>query len=307
MAGILETVNQRTQLVGQNRLELLLFSLKGKQLYGINVFKVREVLNCPHLYTLPNSHSYIRGVAHIRGAAISIIDLQASIGMGRVENPSECLIIITEYNTKVQGFLVNGVDRIVNKNWESVLPPPEGAGTASYLTAVTDMDGEIVEILDVEKILSEVSPVDDQMSEEFVEENKFDPVQHVVKKVLIVDDSAVARKQIQRTVEKLGLECVLKKDGKEALDHVRELMDSGVDILKEYYMVISDVEMPEMDGYTFTAEMKSDPRSQNLFILMHTSLSGVFNMSMVQKVGADDFLAKFKAEELAKRVSALLS
>ena len=307
MAGILEAVNQRTQLVGQNRLELLLFKLKDDQLYGINVFKVREVLNCPRLSNMPRSHSYVRGVAHIRGQAISIIDLRAAIGMEYLENPQNHLVIITEYNMKVQGFLVNSVDRIINKTWESVLPPPKGSGSETYLTAVSHSEGELIEILDVEKILSEVSPVVETVSQEFIEEHNNSELIKTDKKVLIVDDSAVARKQIKRTVEQLGLECVLKKDGREALDHVMDIVDEGIDINDVYFMVISDVEMPEMDGYTFTAEMKDDPRTKNLFILMHTSLSGVFNMSMVKKVGADDFLAKFKADELAKRVAGLMS
>ncbi|MCB1645211.1 MAG: chemotaxis protein CheV [Pseudomonadales bacterium] len=306
MAGVLETVNQRTQLVGQNRLELLLFRLGGKQLYGINVFKVREVLDCPRLHDLPKRHRFVRGIAHVRGSAIAIIDMRAAIGMPFIEKPEEHLVIITEYNMKIQGFLVNSVDRIINKNWESVLPPPPGSGAGSYLTAVTRNDNELIEIIDVEKIISEIAPVDESVSDTFIEENR------VVNggtrgKVLIVDDSAVARKQIERTVAQLGLEFVTMKDGRAAFNHIREMLDQEIDPRKEYMMVISDVEMPEMDGYTLTSELKADPRTRDLFILLHTSLSGVFNMSMVKKVGADDFLAKFKAEELAERVASLLS
>ena len=306
MTGVLEAVNQRTQLVGQNRLELLLFRLKGEQLYGINVFKVREVLNCPPLHAMPQSHRLICGIAHVRGSAISIIDLRASIGMDFIENPQDHLVIITEYNMKIQGFLVDSVDRIINKTWESVLPPPQGAGGGSYLTAVTDLNSQLVEILDVEKILSEISPVEEFVPQEYIDEGA-KKAGEVTKKILIVDDSSVARKQISRTVSQLGIESVLKEDGKRALQHIHDLLDQGIDVTDEYYMVISDVEMPEMDGYTLVSELKSDPRTANLFVLMHTSLSGVFNMSMVQKVGADDFLAKFRADELAKRVSELLN
>lgn len=304
MAGILETVNQRTQLVGQNRLELLLFRLRGSQMYGINVFKVREVLNCPRLFSMPQQHRHARGVAHVRGSSISIIDLGASVGLPAIENPEESLVIITEYNKKVQGFLVNSVDRIVNKNWESVLPPPKGAGNASYLTAVTHNDDMLIEILDVEKILSEIAPVEDTVSEEF---RPADTDKTAEKKVLVVDDSTVARKQIMRALEQLGIEADQKKDGKEALNHIRGMLDEGKRPQDEYFMIISDVEMPEMDGYTFTTELKGDPRTQDMFILMHTSLSGVFNLNMVKKVGANDFLAKFSADELAKRVADLVA
>jgi two-component system chemotaxis response regulator CheV len=302
VAGVLESVDQRTQLVGQNRLELLLFRLEGDQLYGINVFKVREVLNCPRLYHLPKSHEVVAGVAHVRGSTISILDLSASIGMQPIKNPQEHLVIITEYNMKIQGFLVNSVDRIVNKTWETVLALPQEAGDSSYLTAVTHNDGVLIEILDVEQILSEVSPVGDEVNVEFLDDNRLDAGE-AVKKILIVDDSRVARKQIQRTVEQLGVETVLFNNGKVALTHLREMVDRGQDPRDIYYMVISDVEMPEMDGYTLVKELKEDPRTRDLFILLHTSLSGVFNKSMVEKVGADDFLAKFKADDLAKRVS----
>ncbi|MFN3238281.1 MAG: chemotaxis protein CheV [Pseudomonadales bacterium] len=300
MAGILESVNQRTQLVGQNRLELLLFRLGGTQMYGINVFKVREVLNCPRLFSMPKQHRVVVGVAHVRGQSISIIDLGASVGLPPIENPEESLVIITEYNMKVQGFLVNSVDRIVNKNWESVLPPPKGAGSTSYLTAVTHNDDVLIEILDVEKILSEIAPIDNAVPDEYqVEEG----TSVNAKKVLVVDDSTVARKQICRALEQLGLEADQKKDGREALNFIRGILDEGRRPQDDYFMIISDVEMPEMDGYTLTAELKGDPRTEDMYILMHTSLSGVFNKSMVEKVGANDFLAKFRADELAKRVA----
>ncbi len=299
MAGILETVNQRTQLVGQNRLELLLFRLGGRQMYGINVFKVREVLNCPRLFTMPKQHKVVCGVAHVRGQSISIIDLGASVGLPRIEKPEESLVIITEYNMKVQGFLVNSVDRIINKNWDSVLPPPKGAGSTSYLTAVTHNDDVLIEILDVEKILSEIAPIDENVSDEY----QADGSEGDGRKVLVVDDSTVARKQICRALDQLGLEAEQKKDGREALEHIRGILEEGRRPQDDYLMIISDVEMPEMDGYTLTAELKGDPRTEDMYILMHTSLSGVFNKSMVEKVGANDFLAKFKADELAKRVA----
>ncbi len=302
MAGVLESVNQRTNLVGQNRLELLLFRLDGPQLYGINVFKVREVLNCPELHVLPKPHPFVRGVAHLRGAAISIVDMGAAIGLSRIDNPQNHLVIITEYNMNIQGFLVNSVDRILNKNWETVLPPPEGAGAGSYLTAVTRSDDELIEILDVEKIISEISPLSETVSDELITKGTVNKEDRRCNRILIVDDSAVARKQIERTVKKLGIESVILNDGRAALNHLLELVAAGVDVNDEYAMIISDVEMPEMDGYTLTTELKANPATRDLYIMLHTSLSGVFNHSMVEKVGADEFMAKFRAEELAERI-----
>ena len=159
MAGVLDSVNQRTQLVGQNRLELLLFRLDGPQLYGINVFKVKEVLQCPKLTVMPKSSLVVRGVANIRGGTIPILDLALATGKSALDDIQNSFVIITEYNTKVQGFLVRSVERIVNMNWGEIHPPPKGTGRDHYLTAVTRVDNKLVEVIDVEKILAEVAPM----------------------------------------------------------------------------------------------------------------------------------------------------
>ena len=299
MASILDSVNQRTQLVGQNRLELLLFRLNGRQRFGINVFKVREVLQCPPLTVMPKLNSCIRGVAHIRGQTISVIDLSMVVGKRPIEDLSKCFIIISEYNRSIQGFLVHSVERIINMNWESILPPPKGAGRINYMTAVTEVDGELVEILDVERILNEISPVSTEVSKELVEASVEHPT--LGRPVLVADDSSVARKQVQRALEAIGVECVLAKDGREALNMLLEMAKNGP-IKDQIALVISDIEMPEMDGYTFTAEIRNNPNLKDLHVILHTSLSGVFNQAMVQKVGANNFIAKFQPDELAKAV-----
>ena len=300
MAGVMDSVNQRTQLVGQNRLELLLFRLDGPQLYGINVFKVREVLQCPKLTVMPKSHPVVCGVASIRGATIPILDLAMATGSGALKDQSSPFVIITEYNTKTQGFLVRSVERIVNMNWEEIHPPPKGTGHDHYLTAVTRLDNQLVEIIDVEKILSEVSPSSESISQGVVDVDTH--TKAVSLRVLTVDDSSVARKQVSRCLQTVGVEVVSLNDGRQALEYLRKLVDEGKDPSEEFLMMISDIEMPEMDGYTLTSEIRSDPRMQNLHIILHTSLSGVFNQAMVKKVGANDFLAKFRPDDLASRV-----
>jgi two-component system chemotaxis response regulator CheV len=300
MAGVMDSVNQRTQLVGQNRLELLLFRLEGKQLYGINVFKVKEVLQCPKLTHLPKSSPIVRGIASIRGGTIPILDLAMATGSAALDNLDNAFVIITEYNTKTQGFLVHAVERIVNMNWEDIHPPPKGTGRDHYLTAVTRIDNQLVEIIDVEKILAEVAPVSETISAGVVNAE----VQHkaLSLKVLTVDDSSVARKQVTRCLQTVGVEVLALNDGRQALEFLRKLVDEGKKPEEEFLMMISDIEMPEMDGYTLTAEIRNDPRMRNLHIILHTSLSGVFNQAMVKKVGADDFLAKFRPDDLAARV-----
>jgi len=303
MSGVLANVDLRTQLAGHNRLELLLFRLAGKQLFGINVFKVQEVIQCPPLTIIPDAHPVVRGVANMRGRTITMMDLDRAIGGPGVENPAEKFVVVTEYNQYVQGFLVGGVDRIVNMNWSDILPPPEGIGNDNYLTAVTKVEGELVEIIDVEKVLAEVVGWNEEVSQEFIDdaethEGERKPI------ILVADDSSVARNQIKRTLDKLGIECVLAKDGKKALEQLQQWAEDDVDLPlhERLFMVISDIEMPEMDGYTFTTEVRKDPRLEKLHILLHTSLSGVFNNAMVEKVGANDFIAKFQPDVLAKSV-----
>ncbi|GAB3030291.1 chemotaxis protein CheV [Bowmanella dokdonensis] len=300
MAGILDSVNQRTQLVGQNRLELLLFKLRGRQKFGINVFKVREVLQCPPLTAMPKLNPFVRGIAHIRGQTISVIDLSLATGGKRIEDPGKCFIIIAEYNRSVQGFLVDSVERIININWDSIMPPPKGSGRASYLTAVTEVDKELVEILDVEKILNEISPLKTDVSAEVTAGLDVSAIKDKI--IFIADDSSVARNQVIKALTSLGLQIEAAKNGMEALVRLRELAEDTGDVTDKVGVLVSDIEMPEMDGYTLTAEIKNSPELKNLHVVLHTSLSGVFNQAMVKKVGADDFIAKFHPDELANSV-----
>ena len=185
-------------------------------------------------------------------------------------------------------------------NWEDILPPPKGAGKDVYLTAVTHFEDKLIEIIDVEKILSEVSPFEEDVTEDVRNRSSERVPGHLP--VLVVDDSAVARRQIERCLTAIGMEVVTKNDGKQALDYLKEVTADGSRAIDHLCLIISDVEMPEMDGYTLVTKCKNEPAIKDVFIMLHTSLSGVFNKAMVQKVGADDFMAKFSPDELAERV-----
>ena len=180
------------------------------------------------------------------------------------------------------------------------VPPPKGSGKNTYLTAVTEIDKELVEIIDVEKILSEIAPRSTAVSQDVLDKTAGSTA--VKRKVLIADDSVVARNQVKKTVEQLGFDTVLAKDGADAFQILQDIVNSGRSVYDEFMMLISDIEMPEMDGYTLTAEIRNDPNLKGLYILLHTSLSGVFNRAMVAKVGADDFIPKFNPDELAQAV-----
>ena len=239
-------------------------------------------------------------MANIRGGTIPILDLSIATGKRPLADLNGSFVIITEYNTKVQGFLVRSVERIVNMNWEEIHPPPKGTGRDHYLTAVTRLDDKLVEIIDVEKILAEVAPTSEVISAGVIDDEA--QTKAVSQHVLIVDDSSVARKQVMRCLQTVGVEVTALNDGRQALEFLRTMVEEGKAPEQELLMIISDIEMPEMDGYTLTAAIRSDPRMQKLHILLHTSLSGVFNQAMVKKVGADDFLAKFRPDDLASRV-----
>ncbi|MBB2496452.1 chemotaxis protein CheV [Aquipseudomonas ullengensis] len=296
MAGILDTVDQRTQLVGENRLEILMFRLAGRQLFAINVFKVQEVLQLPKLTLMPHRHPYVCGVVNLRGQTLPVIDLSQAIGMRPITPSPSSTIIVTEYNRSVQAFLVGGVDRILNLNWESILPPPGGAGRQHYLTAITKVEDQIVEIIDVEKVLSEIAP----MSTKISDEKLADPLlaKAVGREVLLVDDSKVALNQLRETMAQLGIRTHSVSDGLKALQQLKQWADTGEVMTDKLLMIFTDAEMPEMDGYRLTTEIRNDPRLKDLYVVLHTSLSGSFNEAMVKKVGCDNFLSKFQPDKL---------
>lgn len=298
MSSLLEGVNRRTQIVGNNRLELLLFFLDGDQRYGINVFKVHEVIQRPPMTRVPNANPHVVGMATLRGKTIPIIDLSMAIGRRPLASTGQGIVIVTEYNRSIQGFLVSAVDRIVNINWEDVVPPPDGVGNGHFLTAIAHVEKHMVEMIDVERVLGNIDGEPIDVNEEFMRDlpqaNK-----HVV---LVVDDSSMARSQIKRTLESIGVVPVLANNGKAAYELLTQWAESNDPQLDDLVMVISDIEMPEMDGYTLTTKIRGDHRLQDLYVMLHTSLSGIFNHNLIDKVDANAFVPKFDANALAQAV-----
>ena len=301
MSGVLSNVDSRTKLVGQNRLELLLFNFGRGQSYAINVFKIQEVLRMTSLPQIPDAHPVVRGVTHLRGHTLPVVDLSQAIGMGSVKQDDQTTMIVTEYNRTVQAFLVAGVERIVNMNWEEIMPPPKGAGRSHYLTAITKVDGKIVEIIDVEKVLAEIVPYETHVTDGILDLGVMERAAASGLKVLAVDDSSVARMQVQETLVSLGLEVIQASDGAEGLGILKKMASEGP-INSQLLMVITDAEMPSMDGYMLTTEIRSDPDLKDLYVVLHTSLSGSFNEAMVEKVGCNAFLSKFQPDGLAAAV-----
>jgi two-component system chemotaxis response regulator CheV len=305
MSELMSSIDQRTQLVGENRLELLMFKLGTRHTFALNVFKVKEVITLPVLNQMPGAHYNLKGVINYRGASIPVIDLRSAIKITiNAEQYEGENVIITEYNRSIQGFLIGKVMRIVNTSWSDIQPPPAAAGKNNYLTAITqiDVDGsvEMVEIIDVEKVLAEIVDYDTSISEDILDKEVAEHLKG--RKLLIVDDSSTARGQIRETLTQLGLEIIEEKDGLKALNLLKSWADEGKTVTDEILMMFTDAEMPEMDGYRLTAEIRKDPRMSDLYIALNTSLSGSFNDAMVKKVGCNRLISKFQPDLLVDAV-----
>ena len=301
---LLNRIDQRTRLAGHNRLALRLFRLGGRQLFGVNVFKVQEVLRRPPLFLVPGLPAQFAGVADVRGRSVPVLDLGQAIGHPEHDpaavSDGTHYLVVTEFNRSIQGFLVSGVERIVNIAVEDVLPPPEpDSAGSSYLTAITRFHDELIQVIDVESVLADIcqSRMDATLAPEMALPADAPPMQ-----VLVVDDSRVARSQIRSVLEQLGVTATLLSHGRQALDHLLQVHAAGENPAERYAMVISDIEMPAMDGYTLTTEIRRHPGLAGLYVLLHTSLSGVFNNAMVERVGANAFVAKYSPHELAEHV-----
>ncbi len=300
MSGVLDTVDRRTRLVGENRLELLIFKLNGRQTFALNVFKVQEVLKLQSLTDIPHSHYCVRGVTSIRDKTMPVIDLGQAIGMRPLDQVIGATMIVTEYNRSVQAFLVAEVVRIVNMNWSEIMAPPSFAGRNHYLTAITRCEEGLVEVIDVEKVLAEIAPPRTEITQELSEQALLPPLRE--RFVLLVDDSPVAITQAKNTLQKIGVGIEVARNGNEALRKLRHWSREEPERYRQLLLLLTDAEMPEMDGYRLTAEVRSDALMHDLYVIMHTSLSGSFNQSMARKVGCDALLSKFQPDELVDAV-----
>ena len=314
-SSVMGAVDQRTQMAGQNRMELLLFTLGSRnQPFGINVFKVREVITCPKLSDIPHAGSNVLGIASIRGETLPVIDLASAAGIGGgfasrgIDSDNPPLLIVAEFNMRVQAFVVNAVDRIVNKSWEDIAPPPANMPHGHYLTATTEVNDDIVGILDVERVLAELDPdMNKPLSESLVAKgNEWRAANKECHKVLVVDDSSVARRQLEKCLADMQMEVEMFNDGEQAYRHLMELLDTKQDASSIYRAIISDIEMPRMDGYTFISKLKEHRELASIKTVLHSSLSGGFNKALVEKVGADGFIEKFDPNRLAESVFNLL-
>ena len=312
MSEVLKNIDARTRFAGTNKLEILLFSLGmdnrtgRRETFGINVFKVREVMRTPPITAAPDMQSSVKGMVSLRGILVPVVDLAEYVGM-QPDSPRD-IMIVTEYNGHTQGFLVEAVDTILRLDWAQMRVPPEmlTANLGGLVTAVTELaDNRLVMMLDVERVLAETAKQDDEYKSSAIE-----PLERTDLTVLYADDSSVARGQVERTLSVLGVKGIATINGRmawEELQKIANYADSvGRKVTDIVQLVLTDVEMPEMDGYILTKNIKSDPRFTGIPVVMHSSLSSMSNQHLGKSVGVDEYVPKFEPQRLAETLTRML-
>ncbi len=296
--ALLDAIDARTTLAGSNKMEILLFSLGTGEVFGINVFKVREVSHTPHITKTPNTPIGVEGVISLRGNIIPVISLAKFTNLEGAPSLTGGIMIVTEFSRHTQGFLVHDVDRIIRVDWEKVKPPQRMLmGNDGLITAITELpDGTLVSILDVEQILARALGVEEIPNLDKVHSTR----EHMV---FFVDDSSVARKEITKVLESMGVKYQQATNGLEAWDKLQSFAqrvpNDGSTLKDQISIILTDAEMPEMDGYVLAKNIKSDRRFDGIPVVMHSSLSSEANRAMGQSIGVDTYVAKFDPVALA--------
>ncbi|MEW6513259.1 MAG: chemotaxis protein [Pseudomonadota bacterium] len=303
--SLIESVDARTKLAGSNRMEILLFSLGTNETFGINVFKVREVCQTPSITKSPNMPAGVEGLISLRGNVIPVVSLSKAMHLADAPSGLGGSMMVTEYSKRTLGFLVHGVDRIIRVEWDRVRAPETvTGGSHNYITAITELDsGRLVSIVDVEQIMA------DTFGEAMI--GQIEHMGHDEEyNLFFVDDSAVARKKIAEVLEKMGVRHKHAQNGMEAWTRLSGMaahaQQTGHSLREEVNVILVDAEMPEMDGYVLTKNIKSDKRFDGIPVVMHSSLSSEANRSMGRSVGVDAYVAKFDSEALADTLRPLL-
>lgn len=276
-------------------LSLLLFRLHSGRLLGINLLKVNEIIPCPALTKLPNRHPNVRGIATLRSAAMTVIDLARAIGERGAADEDDGCLIVTELSRSRQGLHVKSVERIVQCSTRDVRPPPAGSGARAFITGVTQIDGAIVQVLDIEKVLHDIAPaLEEAPVGQLLDGQDARLLQG--RRVLLVDDSQVALQQTLNVLRQLGLDCTAVRSAQAALQQLHEYHQAGM----PFELLVSDIEMPEMDGYSLVQEIRRSPDIADTYVLLHTSLDSTMNTEKARSVGANAVLTKFSSVDLSQ-------
>ena len=274
--------------------KILLFRLHGSRLFGLGTLKIREILPFQRLTRLPHSHPAVLGTAVFRGTAVPVVDMAAAAGYPPLsaQEQAQGSIIITDIQRREVGYLVRSVQRIAETDWKKVSPPPGALGSRAFITGTLELDGEIVQLLDVELLLARVFP--DMLTARPVALSEPERERLRSLSILLVDDSKVARKQLCDVLDQEGIGYQVTTQGDEALQILLTDQKQGqpVDIL------VSDIEMPGLDGYELAFKVRDNASLKQPYIILHTSLNSEMSVSYANQVGANEALTKFDAQEL---------
>ncbi len=302
--GLLDHIDARTNLAGTNKMEILLFNLGTEEKFGINVFKVKEVSQAGKITRTPNMPQGVDGIVSLRGHVMPVLNLAKFMGI-REQDPHQTMMV-AEYNNHILGFMVKDVDRIIRVDWDKVRPT-EGmlSDKDALITSITNMDdGSLVSILDVEQILSNA------FGEVIVGNVERIESAHDLC-VFFADDSMVARRKIVEVLDRMGVKHIQSNNGQEAWDRLRSMADaaqsSGQNLHDQIQVILTDAEMPAMDGYVLTQYIKNDRRFEGIPVVMHSSLSSDANRAMGKRVGVDYYVPKFDSMVLSSTLRPLLT
>lgn len=302
--GVLDQIDARTNLAGSNKMEILLFSLGSGEKFGINVFKVREVCPAGKITRTPNMPNGVDGIVSLRGNVMPVINLACFMGVSSEEKHQT--MMVAEYNNHILGFLVYGVDRIIRVDWEKVRAT-EGmlSEKDALITAITELDdGSLISILDVEQILANA------FGEAVVGNVERVESAHDLC-IFFADDSMVARRKIAELLDKMGVKHIQANNGNDAWEKLKAMAESAssmsVNLHDQIQVILTDAEMPEMDGYVLTQHIKSDRRFDGIPVVMHSSLSSDANRAMGRRVGVDYYVPKFDSLVLSSVLRPLLT
>ncbi|MBW0147515.1 chemotaxis protein [Marinobacter arenosus] len=274
--------------------KLLLFRLSGSRLFGIGTLKIREILPFMRLSKLPHSHPAVIGTATFRGSAVPVIDMAAAVGHPPLtpEEQQKASIIITDIQRQEIGFLVRGVHQIIEADWKHVMPPPKALGDRAFITGLLDVEGDIIQLLDVELLLAKVYPQSLVTRDVRLTDVESETLKAL--NILLVDDSQVARKQLSDVLDSKGISYQVTSNGDEAL----QILLKDDELARPINILVSDIEMPGLDGYELTFNVRDNPALKQPYVILHTSLNSEMSLSYANQVGANEALTKFDAKEL---------
>ena len=290
---------------GTNELELLEFTIAGKS-FGINVAKVLELMQSQPPQSVPHSHPCVEGIFQPRQDVYTIIDLAKYLELPAAENPDKDLYIITNFNKICLAFHVHTVENIHRISWHAIekLDEVVYGGGEGVVTGVVKIEGRIISILDFEKITYDVSPVTGIQFTDIPESLNRSAANMPI---LVSEDSALLRKMILETLHNAGYtKVVLTTNGSEAWRYLCDIKEHGGDVFSEVSCVITDIEMPQMDGHHLTKLIKSDPQLSRLPVVIFSSLINEEMRIKGMEVGADAQLSKPEIGKLLQELERLM-